>query len=1061
MTNPGILPALNPGPLCVSLTSFWSPLHVVESAWLEHAPFAFWLTEVLRPHRLVELGTHNGFSFLAVCQAVQRLGLSTACYAVDTWHGDEHSGFYGGEVYAKLAALTDRHYAGFTRLMRCRFDEARPYFAEGSIDLLHIDGRHLYEDVKQDFESWRDTLSESGVVLFHDTNVRERNFGVWRLWAELSQQYPAFEFLHGHGLGVLALGTELPSGLRTLFSATPEQTNAIRVSYAHLGRAISLQYQLDVTSRQLGEAGAEQERMRAESAAQAAAHDVAALEAQAEHERLRAAHAADLVEQEARLSTALAEQEARLSTSLAEQERLRAHQVDQAGALREAEAALAQSHAHAIAREQRETELCEQAHAQQQTIQELRSALDERSRTAEALQTALVQLQDEAHLTRESLVQLQQSTFWRATAPLRKSLARLPPPLRDTLRTGARAVYWAITPHRMPARMAFLQASKQRSQPLISIAAQLPPAPQRHIAFQPLPPGDGAADQPADRNGRYVLQRQPAGYTYVPPQRPADLDHILAELPRRPRFSIVVPTYNTTTDLLSRMLASVQAQWYSDWQLILTDDASPHAETRAFLERIRDPRVEVLLLEKNSGISGATNVGLQRATGDYVVFLDHDDELTEDCLYELALCISRENPDFVYSDEDKIDEQGSFTQPFFKPDWSPDTMMSTMYTCHVSCVRRSLLEEVGPLRSEYDGAQDWDLVLRVTERTQRIAHVPKVLYHWRIIPASVAADLSAKPYAIDAACKLREEALRRRGHTGTLERVEQVPSHHRVTYAVRGTPLISIIIPSRNNGSVLRRCINSLREAHGRCNSEIVILDNGSDTPETLEILHVLAAQEVVRVIRHAAPFNYSELNNIGARESRGDILLFLNDDTELLSSDGLERMAGYAQLPHVGAVGAKLLYPKTLQVQHAGLVNLACGPSHAFLHQHADSHGYFMRNLLEYNWSAVTGACLMLERAKFEAVRGFDEEFPIAYNDVDFCFRLLRLGFYNVVCPSVRLLHHESLSRGLDHETPERRTRLDADRHRLYAAHPQFMMHDPFHSPNLHPDSVQFEIPA
>lgn len=1056
-TNPAGVPAagaaLVASPPCLSPASFWPPLHVVESAWLEHAPFAFWLVEAAQPRSLVELGTHNGFSFLAFCQAVQRLGLSTACYAVDTWQGDEHAGFYGEEVHAQLAATVGRHYAGFTRMLRCRFDQALPYFADGSIDLLHIDGRHTYEDVIEDFESWRPKLSDRAVVLFHDTNVRERDFGVWKFWHDLSQQYPSFEFLHGHGLGVVALGPDMPERLRPLMQATPEAVNAIRASYAHLGNGISHRYQLELAHRQLGEAGLEQGRLRAELAAQAshiALREAAEAAAQAEAERLRAA------QREAQAALASAREE------------LTATQA----ALASAQAA---AQAERTALDSQNALLRQQAEEQHQALQELRGALAERDSTHAALQSAFSGLSAQAAETRLSLGQMQQSTFWRATGPLRSGLAQMPQPVRMLLRRSAKAAWWAVTPHRIPARLAFLRTRRQllaaqptdNGQPNSAVAllqaapAPVPAAlPRRHLAFHPHPPGSGP-DKPADRNGRYALEQQGSGYAYVPPRRPHDLEQRLAALPRRPRFSIIVPTYNTTTDLLSRMLASVLAQWYPDWELILADDASPKPETRDFLRRLDNPRIRTLFLERNSGISGATNAALEQSRGDYIVFLDHDDELTEDCLWELALRIAQDDPDFVYSDEDKIDEQGRFCQPFFKPDWSPDTMMSTMFTCHVSCVRRSLLQEVGPLDSAFDGAQDWDLILRVTERAARIAHVPKVLYHWRIIPASVAADLSAKPYAIEAAERLREAALRRRGLPGTLEAVEQVPSHHRVRYAVRGEPLISVIIPSRNNGAVLRRCVESLQRVSGWRKLETIILDNGSDKPETLSILRTLEGQEGVRVIRHDAPFNYSELNNIGARAAQGQILLFLNDDTELLSADGLERMAGYAQLPHIAAVGAKLLYPQSLQVQHVGLVNLTSGPGHAFLQENADAPGYFMRNLLEYNWVAVTGACLMIERGKFEAVGGFDESFPVAYNDVDLCFRLLKQGLYHVVCPSVRLLHHESLSRGQDHATPERRARLDADRHRLYAAHPDMLMHDPFHNPNLHPEDVHFSVPA
>lgn len=586
-----------------------------------------------------------------------------------------------------------------------------------------------------------------------------------------------------------------------------------------------------------------------------------------------------------------------------------------------------------------------------------------------------------------------------------------------------------------------------------------------HAAAASGPAALGFALTPAalvrGQDGRYALAPASDGYTYIEPQRPADLAQRLAAIAGAPRFSIVVPVYNTTPQLLADVLASVQQQWYPHWELILADDASPSAQTQAALAAIDHPQIKLLRLEKNQGIAGATNAGLATAQGDFIVFMDHDDELTVDCLYELALCIEREQPDFVYSDEDKLDEQGRYVQPHFKPDWSPDTMMSTMFTCHVSCVRRSLLQQVGGLRSQYDGCQDWDFVLRVSEHTSRISHVPKVLYHWRIIPASVAADIAAKPYVLEASRRVRADALARRGHAGSVEAVSQMPGFFRVNYHLRGTPLVSIIIPSRDNGEVLRRCIDSIHEKSSYRNFEIIVLDNGSIDAATLAYLQQIQQAGQAQVVRHDAPFNFSELNNIGVARSKGELLLFLNDDTEVLCADWIERMGGYAQLPHIGAVGAKLLYPGASEVQHAGVLNLADGPGHAFLRQPAQAPGYYMRNLLEYNWLAVTGACLMMAADKYRKLGQFDESFPIAYNDVELCFRSAASGLYNIVVPAVTLIHHESISRGVDHIDPAKLARLTRERHRLYEAHPAYFQHDPFHNPNLHPCGVNFEVPC
>jgi GT2 family glycosyltransferase len=662
---------------------------------------------------------------------------------------------------------------------------------------------------------------------------------------------------------------------------------------------------------------------------------------------------------------------------------------------------------------------------------------------------------DETLAERDGLLQsILSSESWRLTAPLRlaggygKRVHRLlrvvPERVRATggLRPAAEKALAIYRNEGLPGirRRWASREAQEIALPEISAFA----APTTAFAFDP--------------QAGYALRQGPAGYAYVPPRRPDNLAHICQNMVRRPQFSILVPVYDTPPEILRKTIDSVLAQWYPDWELILADDASTDPATRQCLAQLAHPAITVLHLPENRGISGASNAALARARGDYVVLLDHDDELTEDCLFELALCIEGENPDYIYSDEDKIGADGAFTEPHFKPDWSPDTLMSTMYVCHVSCIRRELLNEIDGFRSEFDGCQDWDLILRLTERTQRIHHLPKVLYHWRIIPASTAADIAAKPYILERSRQVREEALARRGLSGTIEAVEQVKGYFRVNYRLSGNPLISVIIPSRDNAAILRRCVASIQERSSYRNFEIIIVDNGSVAPDARDYLDAMQRRGQATVLRHDQPFNFSQLNNVGAEAARGDILLFLNDDTEVLTADWLERLGGYARLAHVGAVGAKLLYPGGKRIQHAGIVNFADGPGHAFFGLDADVPGYFMRNLLEYDWLAVTGACLMVEKTKFVAVGGFDERFPVAYNDVDFCLRLRASGYYNVVGQAVRLIHHESASRGNDHASPVKLARLERDKKCLFATHPQYLQHDPFHSPNLHPNGFHFE---
>lgn len=1010
---------------CISPASFWVPRHLVESAWHEHAPFAFWLVQAVEPRTVVELGTHAGFSFLAFCQAVQQLRLPTACYAIDTWQGDEHAGLYDERVFATLSALQSREYSAFSRLIRARFSEALPSFGDGSIDVLHIDGRHRYDDVVEDYSSWMPKLSERAIVIFHDINVRERDFGVWRFWEEIRTRHPSFEFLHGHGLGVLCPGREIPVRVRPLFDAPQGDHAAIRQAYATLGATVSARYQLELAHGRIGELDDALTRLQREIQRQAGEITQHAQEGQ-------------------QLAARVAEQ----SEAMREQQGVIGRSAARVDAIKDVARGRAQ-----LPSQQPD---CERGAELTGSLGELESLVEGLRGDLSNAQSRQREWQARAERSERELSSVQHSTIWRALIKARAIALAMPPGMRSAGRKALKAAWWVATPHRMPARLRFLRARHAAAEAYGNVPNRVRYPDGQYLVYTPADGSNAGA-----RGGRYDLSGTAGGYVYVPPRKPDDIDARIAALTVRPKFSIVVPLYNTPSDLFDAMIGSVLAQWYPHWELVLVDDKSPSPVVRERLAKLDDPRVKIILLDDNRGISGATSAGLDAAQGDYIVFFDHDDELTCDCLFELAKCIAAEDPDFLYSDEDKIETDGTYGQPFFKPDWSPDTIMSTMYTCHVSCVRRSLQQRVGGLRSEFDGSQDWDFVLRLSEQANKISHIRKVLYHWRVIPASVASDLNAKPYAVDAGRRAREAAIERRGLKGTMEPVPQLPGYFRTRYAYEGEPTISIVIPSKNNGDVLKRCVESIRAKSTYHNFEIVLIDNGSTDIDTLRVFEDMARMQSVKVIRHDVPFNYSEINNVGVRESVGEFLVFLNDDTEVVTETWLSDMLGYAQLNHIGAVGAKLIYPRGRQVQHVGLVNLADGPNHAFLFQDADSPCYFARNLLEYNWIGVTGACLMLSREKFDRIGGFDEAFPVAYNDVDLCFRLVKAGWYNVVCPGVELIHYESLSRGRDDANTEKIKRLASDKERLYLKHPDFFMFDPFHSPNLDQQDVNFAIPA
>jgi GT2 family glycosyltransferase/2-polyprenyl-3-methyl-5-hydroxy-6-metoxy-1,4-benzoquinol methylase len=692
----------------------------------------------------------------------------------------------------------------------------------------------------------------------------------------------------------------------------------------------------------------------------------------------------------------------------------------------------------------------------EQSQQKLQAELLEVKSKLESQNIQLANYVDHIQILNNTITEYKQSTSWKVSQPLRTLGS-----LNIKLNKANKLVTGLVQKHGFKA-VAQKGIYYIRREGFSGVIARLKQ--QRNISL--LQENVSSSTSPNssicyDRQSGYSLTPAHSGYCYVEPAQPVDLAERIAKIESNPFFSIVIPVYNTPLDLLEGLLRSITSQWYPHWELILADDCSPDAELQRALSKISHPQIRVIHAKSNLKISGATNLGIGAAKGDFIVFADHDDELTVDCLYEMALCIDAQQPDFIYSDEDKLTEDGNYTQPHFKPDWSPDTMMSTMFTCHASCVRRSLLEKTGLLRSEFDGCQDWDFVLRVAEHTDRIIHIDKVLYHWRIIPASVASDIAAKPYVLEASRQVRIDALKRRGLQGTVEPVTQVPGYFRVNYHVTGTPLISIIIPTRDNIDVLSRCIDSILQKTQYVHYEVIIVDNGSVTDAAIDYFEKIVSDQRVKVIHHDIPFNFSELNNVGVSAAQGEILLFLNDDTEVLMDDWLERMAGYAQLPHIGAVGAKLLYPGTQQIQHAGVLNLQCGPVHAFLRHDSNSPGYFMRNLLEYNWLAVTGACLMIEREKYHKIGGFDESFPVAYNDVDLCFKSVEYGFYNVVCQAVTLYHYESISRGLDQMDPVKQERLYSELRRLYEKHPNYYQFDPFYNVNLAPNGINFDLPV
>jgi O-antigen biosynthesis protein len=541
------------------------------------------------------------------------------------------------------------------------------------------------------------------------------------------------------------------------------------------------------------------------------------------------------------------------------------------------------------------------------------------------------------------------------------------------------------------------------------------------------------------------------------------MNRAIAAFRYQPVISIIVPTYNPPEEFLRDAIESVIGQVYPHWELCIADDASTQPHVQAVLQEYADldARIKVVLREKNGHISAASNAALELATGEYVALLDHDDALTPDALYEVVLLLNQHpEADMIYTDEDKIDQHNHRKEPFFKTDWCPDSFLSRMYVCHMGVYRRSIVSEMGGFRLGMEGSQDYDLVLRFTEKTNQIYHLPKVLYNWRIHEGSVAGGAEAKPYAYEAAKRALGEALQRRGEPGEVLDIPDHMGHYSIRYSIQEYKKVSIIIPTRDLADVLDTCLLSIFSKSTYPNFEVVVVDNGSVEEDTARLFAKWSRWESKR-FRHYPlniPFNYSQLNNYGAHEATGEFFLFLNNDTEVISPDWIEALVEQAQRPSVGAVGALLLYPDDT-IQHAGVImGLGGMAAHGHHNFPADTTGYAGQVICTSNVSAVTGACLMCRKEVFDAAGGFDAGLAVAYNDVDLCLKIVNAGYRNVYVPHAKLYHYESKSRGYE-DTPEKKARQQREADVIRERWQNFLDHDPCYSPNLTRDRADYSI--
>lgn len=538
------------------------------------------------------------------------------------------------------------------------------------------------------------------------------------------------------------------------------------------------------------------------------------------------------------------------------------------------------------------------------------------------------------------------------------------------------------------------------------------------------------------------------------------------EFEKRPLISILVPLYNTDETMLREMIGSVEWQTYSNWELCLADGSDDaHAYVKDVVASFNDERIKYKKLEKNGGISENTNQCLTLATGEYIGLFDHDDILHPSALFEYVKVINEQDADYIYCDETTF-KSGNINHMLtmhFKPDYAIDNLRANNYICHFSVFKRKLLDSTELFRTKFDGSQDHDMILRLTDKAERIVHVPKLLYYWRCHPASVASNISAKTYAIDAAKGAVADHLRKHGYTDfRITGTKAFETIFKIRYKINGTPLITIVIPNKDHASDLKRCVSSILEKSTYTNYEIIIVENNSTDKKTFDLYEELKeTSEKIKVVEFKDEFNYSEVNNFGVSFAKGEYILLLNNDTEVISVNWLEEMLMYAQREDVGAVGAKLYYgDKT--IQHAGVV-IGLGAHRTAGHTHykmpKDNLGYMGRLCYAQDVSAVTGACLLVKKSLWDKVGGLDTDFKISLNDVDFCLKLRKEGYLNVFTPFAELYHYESISRGLDDKGEKAERYNQESEHFRNKWKSELEKGDPYYNPNFSLDRSDFSV--
>ncbi len=1069
----------------------WTPELVGRpSAWWGHVPFARWLVAASKPQVLVELGTQHGVSYLAFCQAVHRCRLSTRCHAVDLWEGDLHTGFYGNEIYENLRSAHAK-FEAFSTLHRETFDQARAHFTNGSIDLLHIDGLHTYEAVRHDYENWISAMSERGVVLFHDIAVRNDDFGVIRLWNELRDQYASFEFQHGHGLGVLAVGVNAPEAVLEIcrYRGTQRET-LVQESFGQLGQHWIM---FESIRNERDEGRAESKELQRQAAATEREFlEERSLLASAERRLTKARDAVmslrDVRRKNAELEATivtLRETILQLSTTIAAYRRSSSWRLTMP--MRAATTAFRQ--------------LCRTALSLLRVVWrpslipikdlyalgggtyfstggdpqfDLQTAWNRPKGGWALIEINVLDARQPLHPSLYVFGEGKESEVlaFRMPAIVRGRLRKLvmvPPRVRSVRLdpTDASGVYFAVgnvaIRRLSTVGLAYyvfrfvLDRTQRKSALRALINCDLGSA--KAIVRSSLATHDFDAE----------YQSWVALYDTLTEADCAAIRTRISALAWRPLISVVMPVYNPRPEYLRKAIDSVLGQLYQDSELCIADDASTNPEVREILEAYArvDSRVTITFRQSNGHVSAATNTALDLVHGEYVALMDHDDMLPPHALYMIAEELNRHpETDLIYTDEDKIDANDRRHNPHFKTDWNRELFYSQNIIAHLGVYRSSLLKEIGGFRVGFEGSQDYDLALRFLRVTTdaRIRHIPHVLYHWRIFPGVTSFSSRNPTRSIETAYRCLVEYFAEVEPASEVQPFEKFPGWWRVKRpAPQPLPRVSLIVPTRDRVDLLEVTMNGLLNETDYSNLEIIIVDNESVEPETLAYLDEINEDPRVTVVQVEGDFNFSRLNNQAVRIATGSILGFVNNDVKMINREWLSELVAQVSRPNVGAAGAKLYYPNDT-IQHAGVTLGLYGVAahgHRHLRRHDGRHdvGYFGRPVLVQNVSAVTAACMVVSRHVFEEVDGFNELFlAVGYNDVDLCLKIREAGYNVLFTPFAELYHMESASRGENRS----KQHLDRDaRERAYMLErwAPVIAQDPFYNPNLTTDAEDFGL--